>query len=520
MPLAIGLAAARVRLLGVDGLRAKLGKCLEVLAHSGRPDMPRHQTLRATLDWSYSLLLDEERRVFRSLSVFIGGFSLDLAEEVCSEAGTQPWFVADTLASLIDKSLVTVDESDPPRYNLLEPTRAYAAEKLTESGSASAVLERHAYAVARFFVNTRNARYRDGDITSAEFLQRVVPEVDNALRALDWAIAGSRWDVAVALSASCTESFRANQRIAQLLSRMSVIRFHSHECTDHVELAKFWRRLAFIGTHVGLPKTEILEAAEKAVRLSRKTNSLADLHAGLYALAWALNDVGQPDGAEQLLPEIERLGEAINPKRRSAAERLLLSLQASIRNRQGRFAEASVLLRKELALLRERGEESTYRNCQTRLCWNLIGLREFTSAKEIAEEVIALSKERGAMTFASQHLMIAETFLGRSDIALELLKKHLPSWIDDGTFSGFAVAATIVGARRFEEAARVLGAARAAMDLDKRPLHPVDEQCLAFVLERFEAADLKPGDIELWKEAGAHLDEAGLASLLLSTVAS
>jgi predicted ATPase/DNA-binding XRE family transcriptional regulator len=141
MPLAIELAAARVNVLSVKALAAKLDDRLGTLSGGDRIADPRMQAMRGTLDWSYSLLSEPEQRVFERLSIFAGGCTLNGATNVCASKGT----VLDLLASLVDKSLVVAELEGPePRYRLLESFRQYAHERLVARGEDQVVARRHA----------------------------------------------------------------------------------------------------------------------------------------------------------------------------------------------------------------------------------------------------------------------------------------------------------------------------------------------------------------------------------------
>ena len=148
IPLALELAAARVELLGVEGVRDKLDQRFQVLT-AGRRQLPRrHQTLRAALEWSHHLLSPAEQAVLRRLSVFAGGFSLAHAQQVASDepgsdAGIDAWEVLEHLGALVDKSLVVAEGDAVPRYRLLESTRLFGLERLIECHEAAAVRTRH-----------------------------------------------------------------------------------------------------------------------------------------------------------------------------------------------------------------------------------------------------------------------------------------------------------------------------------------------------------------------------------------
>jgi predicted ATPase/DNA-binding winged helix-turn-helix (wHTH) protein len=141
IPLALELAASRVEVYGVQGTASLLDKHFRLLWHGRRTALPRHQTLGATLDWSYKLLSGTEQLLFRRLAIFVTGFSLAAALPVVSE-GLDAAEVTEALATLVDKSLVTLDGATAMRYRLLETTRAYAWQKLINSGEDQKIARR------------------------------------------------------------------------------------------------------------------------------------------------------------------------------------------------------------------------------------------------------------------------------------------------------------------------------------------------------------------------------------------
>ena len=142
IPLAIELAAARLRGLSVDNIAARLNDRFRLLTSGSRNAIPRQQTLRALIDWSYDLLSEKERILFRRLAVFAGGWTLEAAEGVATGGALDRTSVLDLLVDLVDKSLVMV-EAEGARYRLLETVRQYAEERLRESGETKEVRERH-----------------------------------------------------------------------------------------------------------------------------------------------------------------------------------------------------------------------------------------------------------------------------------------------------------------------------------------------------------------------------------------
>ena len=182
IPLAIELAAARIRMLSVQQIAARLDDRFRLLTGGSRAAMPRQQTLRSVVDWSYGLLQDNERLLFRRLSVFAGGWTLEAAEAVCAFDGLDPYDVLDLMNQLVDKSLVIAEEQGQDRYRMLETMRQYARERLTEAGEAQNVRARH---FDHFLALAERATPEQYD---TELLASLGREYDNERAALRWAI--------------------------------------------------------------------------------------------------------------------------------------------------------------------------------------------------------------------------------------------------------------------------------------------------------------------------------------------
>jgi predicted ATPase/DNA-binding SARP family transcriptional activator len=189
IPLAIELAAARLRALTADQVADRLDDRFRLLSVGSRGALPRHQTLRAIVDWSWDLLDDAERTVLRRLSVFSGGATPDSAEHVCALAGgdaqIDPAAVIEIVASLVDKSLVTATGEQQVRYRLLETVRAYAADRLAEAGEADAARDAH----AAYFVGLAERAepmLRTGE--QMTWLDRLTAEHDNCAAGLRHAL--------------------------------------------------------------------------------------------------------------------------------------------------------------------------------------------------------------------------------------------------------------------------------------------------------------------------------------------
>ena len=190
MPLAIELAAARIRVLSVDQIAARLDDCFHLLTGGARTELPRHQTLRAAIDWSYDLLTERERGLLRRLSVFAGGWTLDAAEGVCADDRVERKDILELLSHLVDKSLVTIAEREPAiRYRLLETVRQYARGGLEQAGEAATVRGRH----AGYFLGFAEAvEPRINTAERSEQLARLDRERDNLRDALHWSAENGR----------------------------------------------------------------------------------------------------------------------------------------------------------------------------------------------------------------------------------------------------------------------------------------------------------------------------------------
>ncbi|HET6796861.1 MAG TPA: tetratricopeptide repeat protein, partial [Gemmatimonadales bacterium] len=195
IPLAIELAAARTRMLSVEEIASRLDDRFSLLTAGSRTAIPRHQTLRAAIDWSHDLLTEPERVLLRRLSVFSGGFTLGAAEAVCS-TGLATGEVLDLLGRLVGKSLIAVDSSDSgeTRYRLLETIRQYALEKLMGSGEASQIRDRH----IEFYLGL--AETAESELfapDSGAWFRRLDREFDNLRSAIEWATASGKADLAL-----------------------------------------------------------------------------------------------------------------------------------------------------------------------------------------------------------------------------------------------------------------------------------------------------------------------------------
>ena len=200
IPLAIELAAAKVRALSVDQIAKRIDDRFRLLTGGSRTALERHQTLRATLDWSYNLLPEREQVLFRRLSIFINGWTLEAAESVCSNDLIPQEDIFDLLEQLVNKSLVIAEEwHSETRYRMLETMRQYANEKLIEAGEGEAIRDKH---LEYFLSLAETAEPRLIRPEQLEWLDRLEAEHENMRAALEWSLGYERPEYALHLTAA------------------------------------------------------------------------------------------------------------------------------------------------------------------------------------------------------------------------------------------------------------------------------------------------------------------------------
>lgn len=277
IPLAIELAATRIKLLSLRDLRDRLDERLRILTGGPRDALPRLQTLRALIAWSYDLLDDCERRFFRGVSVFAGGFTLEAATAVCrGDATSDTIETFDLLASLVDKSLIVAAiDGDLTRYGLLESTRLYALEMLAESGERAGLEERHLAFFCEAAASSERTIERSG---SDALLVRLVSDIENIRAALRHAVASGDCSTGAALAVGAARLFRRLGRSAEGIGWLEA----SLTTVDQSDLrlqSRIWSGITFLVGNTGGARSR--EAAERSVALARAAGDRE-------LLAWAL----------------------------------------------------------------------------------------------------------------------------------------------------------------------------------------------------------------------------------------
>jgi predicted ATPase/DNA-binding winged helix-turn-helix (wHTH) protein len=286
IPLAIEFAAARAAVLSVQLVAAGLRDRFALLTAGRRTALPRHRTLRATLDWSHELLPETERRLLRRLAVFPGGFTIDAAAAVMTDTGFDASAVLDGIANLIAKSWVALDKSGAAaRWTLLETIRAYALEKLVEHAEADVAAQHHALYFRDLF--TPQAQGATSSL-SDEDLARHVREIDNVRAALDWSFspAGDQ-AIGIDLTAAYSPVWRHLSLMIECRERCerALLGLEPHVTADMTLRTKLQMALAS-AIYITLGPAE--QARTLLTQALETADALDDLHAQAGALSTLL----------------------------------------------------------------------------------------------------------------------------------------------------------------------------------------------------------------------------------------
>lgn len=517
IPLAIELASARVRTMPVEDINARLDNRFRLLTGGDRSALPRQQTLRALIDWSYELLSESERLLLTRLSVFVGGWTVETAAEVCSSEGMEDWEVFDLLSSLVDKSLVVAAvQSDAARYHLLETVRQYCMERLQESGEAATFRARHRDVFMEL------AEEAENQLTGPDqrrWLEVLECEHDNLRAALAW-------------SAESQDGAIPGLRIAAALGKFWLQRGYWTEGRQHLEraLSREWKTVMLepgIRATLAAGRIAISQGAYAAARtmlteileLCRVTGNRAGAGDALHFLGVLAFSEGEFIQARPLLEDALEIYEKLGDKRRIAA---VLNNLGNTTGQQEDYAAARPIFEKSLRICREIGDK---RGTLVALC-NLgngaLDNREYALAKALNEESFELCKELGDR-------MAMSVLLGNMGELAFLLEDYEGSkrFFSDGVrlatelgdsigvaygLEGFASLAQVAG--HGERAARLWGAASALREASGAPIEPRDRVLYERQVEQTRSALGDSGFEHAWNE-GAKLSASEATRLAL-----
>ena len=384
IPLAIELAAARLRTMSLDQLASRLDDRFRLLTGGSRTALPRHRTLRAVVDWSWELLTDAERRVLRRLAVFSGGASLDAAEQVCVGDGVEQEQVLELLTALTEKSLLLTEADSAPRYRMLDTIKEYARGRLAETGESD--LARHAH-LAYFTGLTEAADPHLRRAEQLEWLATLEAEHDNISSAMRGALAAGEAHGAMRLAAGAGWYWWLGGHKAEGIELLIAATNTPGEVTDEVRAWVYALVVMFMTDGPG-DQYQAEEWIHKAYRFSQRSQRR---HPALGFVA-ALERLVQ--GPDAFLPAFEPLLDDEDPWVRALA-RLQLGKMRIMLGQDGRDADA--YLEMALAEFRALGERWGISFALTELADRIATRGEFASACEYYEQAIAVVTEVGAI---------------------------------------------------------------------------------------------------------------------------
>ncbi|HEY9527562.1 MAG TPA: helix-turn-helix domain-containing protein, partial [Anaerolineales bacterium] len=300
LPLAIELIAARVKTLSVEQIAARLDDRFTLLTSGSRIAPSRQQTLRATLDWSYELLTEPERELFRQLSVFVGGFTLEALESVALLDSDQS--ILDALSRLVDKSLLLVEQQDQPRYRFLEPIRQYARDKLNETRESSLIQDRHLNYYLR--VAEEAEPYLFG-VGQHDWKNRLEWDHDNLRVALAWSLESNQIEAGLKMAGALAWFWHSKGHLSEGNLWLEKI-LASGIGNQGKERAKALRASSILSTDTG----DYIRArafAESSIKLYREIGDNRGAGLVLVDLGGSLHRDGREEEAIESLEESLRL---------------------------------------------------------------------------------------------------------------------------------------------------------------------------------------------------------------------
>jgi len=519
IPLALELAAARIKVLSPEQIASRLDDRFRLLTGGSRTALPRQQTLRAMMDWSYSLLSDEEQTLFRRLAVFAGGWTLEAAEAVCGE-GSGAFDVLDLLARLVDKSLIyTAEAAGQIRYHRLETIRQYSREKFFETGEVARVRDRHLdYYV--YFAERVDEHLQGRD--QVDWQQRMAAEQDNLRAALEWGLSRDP-DRALRIAGAANLFWTAGGFSAEGFrwTTTALERVEQVPLPGGITLAQrqAWRARALRGLarlHLSLgDNASAQRAAEESVAFYRQSQDRRGLAFALVVLAYPLEFLGERARAEALLRESNAIAREEGDVYLICRSLNLLARVLVEQNRDldqpRRYMEESVRLAKEAGL---RNQEAQ--------AYEILGkiaerARDFDRARRHLQESARLYEEIGAsfnVILEKSNLAHLERRLGNHEQALEYYRQTIVVFKDIGQLGAvshqlecFGFIAQAQG--DYDRALTLFGAANALREKYRTPMTPDEQRYFDEKLTGLRAKLTQDAFDALWAQGRAMaLDEA------------
>ncbi len=516
IPLALELAAARIRTLSIEQINARLDDRFRLLTSGTGNAPPRQKTLRATLDWSYDLLGEQERVVSRRLGVFAGGFTLEAASAVASDGAIDEFAVIDLLSQLVARSLVVADTSDTgARYRMLETTRAYALEKLAEARESDAITRRHAQYFRGLFESAPDDWLR---MSEAAWRAIYLPELDNVRWALDWALrAGGSAALGIALAGGSRTMWTTLGLFGEGRQwvELAVAQMESH--TSESDQARLWLSLGALLENQA-PAQSVVNL-ERAISLYRRLGDTLGLSYALVLSARPLAGMGRFDESSLVLAEAFPMVEGSGlPKLRG----FLLNHSGVLKWMTGDRVGARMDYEKALSLFLESGAEWAARASLAILADLTWALGDLDAAVAAYGETVAMMRSpkitrKISLGYALANLAGVLTERGELDKALAAQREGLPLLIGGGGLAWrfmdhLALRGALAG--KFADAARLVGFGDAVRTANESVREPNEARAHAR-LHALLREKLAPDQLERLLTEGAQMNEDEACALAL-----
>jgi len=355
LPLAIELAAARIKLLSVSAMRARLASRLQLLTGGARDLPARQQTLRQAIDWSYDLLAEPEQKLFRRLSVFWGGCTLEAVEAVCDSKKDLGMDVLDGMSSMVDKSLVrqTEQADGEPRFVMLETIREYAFSKMAEYGEEPLTRRAHA---AYCLVLAEEGATEDIGTNQTVSLDRFEIEHDNFRAALDWVIETGHAEWGLRLGVALFPFWEMREHLSEGRDRLGkLLRLDGASAPSKARLRALFAAGVLAAEQGDFVVSDSL--LKESLEIARKLGDKQSIAIALNALAVGARDRDDLSASRSLFEESLALWRELND---SHAVARALSNLANVVRLQADFSYAGVLNQECLSIFSELGDGAGY----------------------------------------------------------------------------------------------------------------------------------------------------------------
>jgi predicted ATPase/class 3 adenylate cyclase/Tfp pilus assembly protein PilF len=446
LPLAIELAAARVRLLPPEAILARLDNRLGLLTGGGRDRPERQQTLRAAIAWSHDLLDPTEQALFRRLAVFVGGWTFEAAEAIANAPGPPSISVIDCLGALNDNSLIRVEEGGPdgladPRFSMLQTVREFGLEQLATSSESDAVHEAHS---AYFLDLAAEAEPHLTGADSVQWLDRLETDHDNVRAALDWLRGRDGLERAVRMAAAPWRFWWLRGHISEGRTELDATLSADGASSHTAEWATALDGAGVLAETQG-DYARADELHEDALTLSRQLGNREGIARALGNLGVVAFDQGDGERATSLLEESLALA-------RETGNRLLIATAlndlGSIAFAQSDFAQAESLFQESLGLRRKIGNRIDIARSLNNLGATAYGHGDFANARRLFAESLDLYRDSGdKWGMAGALISLAEVTRREGDVAraASLLEESLALFQETGDTKNTAVALLSLG---------------------------------------------------------------------------